>query len=387
MILFDANKFSTEIVLLKSVTTVLGGSIQIVDEEKTINKKEILKRITVPLAVARSFIQKCRKVTKYMKPTLVCLVRYDDMIVSMERHPLSSLGKMIEDTPSGPKEWTPTCITLMNSYLIPVTLHGTKQWYFDGRYVYSFDNDNINQTLAGSTYLTSNGQFRQVEVQAMDLQEISNQSKLAPIKRHCLAFVASNGQFAVSPPIWKNLAQVGFGKLKKIQSDDEDLPVGYIVPPLSFDRIDTELSVNLNFALAAGDKIGRTFGYDHVEPLQLARLMIELNTVNLPNVPMQVKATYDINMKFTHILAWLLGLINQADTLTTYIAMRSLLKQLTQKGIYKKNVFFAGNVFRENRTIDDVKLISLGDILDNSKTLTSIASMVNQQKGNQHGQF
>lgn len=381
MIHFDANKLTTEIVRLKAVTTILGGSIQIVDEDKTVGKKEILKRIEVPLAVARSFIQKSRKITKYLKPTLTCLVWYDDMVIAMERHPLSSLGVMVEETPDGPKPWVPSCVIIINSYLIPLTLRGSKRWYFDGRYVYSFANDDIPQTLASSTYLTSNGQFRQMDVQAMDMQEIAVQANIAPSNRHCLAFVASTGDYAVSPPIWKNLGQVGSTKLIK-GDDDENDDVVISAPPLSFDRIDNQLSVNLNFALAAGDKVGRTFGYDHVEPLQLARLMIELSTVNLPNVPKQVKATYDINMQFTHIVAWLLGLIKQTDSLKTYLAMRSLLKYLTSKGIYKKDAFVAENVFRGDQTVADVALKTLDDLLDSSAATNSIASMVAQQLKN-----
>jgi hypothetical protein len=125
----------------------------------------------------------------------------------------------------------------------------------------------------------------------------------------------------------------------------------------SFDDINSHLSVNLNFALKAGAEVGALFGYDAIQPLQLPRLMVELRTVNLPNIPNTVKSTYDIGVSFTHSLAWLLGMTRKADTLETLLVVRSLMKYLTQRGVFRNNVFQAARVFHINKTVDDVKLV------------------------------
>ena len=94
MIQFDITKLTTKIVRLKSVTTALGGSINIIDEEKSTDTKEELIRIEVPLSVARAFIMATNKVTKYLKPVYTALAMYDGIIVAMERHPLAGLGAL-----------------------------------------------------------------------------------------------------------------------------------------------------------------------------------------------------------------------------------------------------------------------------------------------------
>ena len=48
MIKFDINLLTTEIVYLKSITTALGGSISVIDQDKSTDKKEVLKRIDTP---------------------------------------------------------------------------------------------------------------------------------------------------------------------------------------------------------------------------------------------------------------------------------------------------------------------------------------------------
>jgi hypothetical protein len=111
--------------------------------------------------------------------------------------------------------------------------------------------------------------------------------------------------------------------------------------------------------------------------------MIELHTVNLPNIPKQVKATYDIGIQFTHTLAWLLGLSRKANTIDTYVMMRSLLKYLTTKGIFRNNTFDSKCIFVEGATINDVKLMDLDELMnDTDFTALSIREIIDQVKKN-----
>lgn len=369
MIKFDFNTLHVDVVRLKTITTSLGGSMTIVDEALSTEDKEVVKRVPVPMAIARDFIKRTHKVTKYLSPTIVAVVKYGNHIVAMERHPLSVLGELEEEGLFGKKQWTSVCETNMNNVVKPLIEDSSYEWFFDGRYAYSFQGSTVERAVGEADNLTSDGQFRKVAALTIDLQNLYT-NNLVPGMRSCMAFVTSSGDVAVSPPIWKNLSDIGSSKLDKGTTDDEDLDdeddsVEVTVNNrYTFDTVNSAFAVNLNFALKAGAEIGRTFGYEYVEPLQLPRLMIELHTVNLPGIPRAVKQTYDIGMPFTHALAWLLGMSRKADTLETYLMMRSLMKYLTKKGIFKADTFNADQVFHVGQTVEDVPVLTLAELMD-----------------------
>jgi hypothetical protein len=291
-------------------------------------------------------------------------------------------------------EWKPLCKMHIDAHIRPLVNRQDREWYFDGRYIFSFNNMDLNAVVRSGTYLTQDGQFRKILATTIDTQELQFRDKIEPEERSCLAFVASSGSYSISPPIWKNLSEVGGRQLDRLKSagilmEDEDDPeepdtagdAG--ADNFTFDKINEHLSVNLNFALAAGKEIGRTFGYEYVDPLQLPRLMIELHTVNLPNVPQEVKATYDIGIDFTHALAWLLGMSRKANTLETYVLMRSLLKYLTQKGIFRNSAFHAENVFIGGATVNDVPLKDLDTLIkDKDFTKLSLSAIIDAARAN-----
>lgn len=377
MIKFDPAELSYEVVLLKNITQALGGSIQIVDEEKTIGDKEVYQRVPVPLSVARAFIMKHQKVTKYLKPVLTAIVKYGDRVIAMERHPMGGMGERVSIGLDGePVMWTPYSQSNLDRFVLPTLYNSNRDWFFDGRYVYSFTNNDIEEVLHSGVSVTNDNKFRKVIATSIDLQELANADKLQPQERSCLAYVSDLGDIAISPPIWKDLESLGQTKM----ADDE----ASLVNLQSFDKIDEKMSVNLNFALKAGNEIGKMFGYEMVEPLQLPRLMIELHTVNLPNIPKQVKATYDIGLQFTHALAWLLGMSRKAQTLDTYVMMRSLMKYLTKKGIFHNSTFQASSVFQSEQTIENVPLLSLDELMDDDnftkQTLSAIMSQATTRK-------
>lgn len=367
MIKFDLNHLSVEIVRLKSITTALGGSISVIDEVKTTPAKEVYRRIPVPLATARAFIVATKKITKYLKPVYVALAWYDKMVISMERHPLAGLGTLMMDTINGPAPWVPNLQVHIQDIIKPI--QKSKQWYFDGRYMYSFENDCLDTMIRNATFLSSNGAFRKVVAQTIDLQCLHTKADLVIEDRGCISFVTAHGDSSISPPIWKNLEQIGAKQMaitvndaNDYDDDDDDDDKGVTITTnkaTPFDAIDSMMAVNLNFALKAGNEIGKLFGFDQVEPLQLARLMIELHTVNLPNIERSIKSTYNCGMLFTHALAWLLGFSRYANTLDTYLIMKSLLSYLTRKGIFRRNSFNPESVFMNNQSIDDLPLLSL----------------------------
>lgn len=358
MIAFDTALVTFDIVRLKTITTALGGSMSVIDEATSTDKKEVLKRIELPLAVARDFIQRHGKITRYLKPVYIGIARYGNLVISLERHPLSTFGELESESVDGTmRRWEPDMVTHFEQISKAIELSANK-WYFDGRYAYAFAQECLTETLNQGQKLTDDGQFRKIPTQTFDLNIMFSKNSLNISERSCLGFVSSRGAFGISPPIWKNLDDVGATQLTRANSsgmvdDDSGLAIG------KFDTINDTTSVNLNFALKAANEVGKVFGYEAVEPLQLSRLMIELCTVNLPNLPKEIKASYCVGMKFTHAIAWLMGLLRRSDTLETVIMVRSLLKYLTKRGIFRTNMFNSTAVFRAGKTVQDVTVIDV----------------------------
>jgi hypothetical protein len=303
---------------------------------------------------------------------------------------MGALEEVLED--GTVHRWRAACEVNLRSTVIPLLSSLNRTWYFDGRYAYALATNDPSAAIRSGTFLTRNGSFRKVIASCIDLQELSDVNKLTVCDRSCLAFVTSSGQYAISPPIWKNLSDVGGTALRKAaaaeSTEDEDDDEGTAPDAehpddqhvYNFDEIDRTLAVNLNFALAAGNEIGKLFGFEQIEPLQLDRLMIELHTTNLPNVPKQVKATYDTGLQFTHAMAWLIGMFRHTKTLDTLIMMRALMKYLTQKGVFRSSTFDAAHVFMEGKSQADVPVHKLDDLLHDDTTKVSIGALLNQAR-------
>ncbi len=381
MIKFDINKLRVETYWVKSLTTALGGAIRIVDEEHTTDEKEVYNRLPVPLAVVRAYKTK-HKTMKYIRPCLIAVTYYDDRAIALERHPQGCMGERIEKKLDGTwKEWYPQMKENINGMLRPLVCatpiwnEDTKKydprprhdWYFDGRYIFTFEQP-VETAVAKGEFLSTDGRFRCVQAQAIGLHKLSDREKLDPADRTCLAYVAENNKFAVSPPIWKDAKAVGQAKIKGTHTERDG---GRTTErDLNFDRVDQFCAVNLSFALKAARDLSHEFGFEAIEPLNLPALMIRLNTVNLPKISPAVKDTFDSGLKFTHALAWLLGFARRCECLDTYASIRSLLKYLTANGLYFKQAFDPKNIFKEGHNLETIPLISKKEALEKIDSLT-----------------
>lgn len=376
MIPFRIEELYVEHVYLKSCTTALGGSISVVDDARSTDDKEVYRRIKVPMAVVRKFVKVNQKVARYMKPALTAVTFYGKQAVALERHPYNRDGDgQVENLAGQLVDWISKSETNLDKLMMPLTLRG--DWYIDGTFVYSFTQSDINNAVD----LSDDGRFKSVNARAFKLADIHDADKMcSPEDRTCLSYTTKCGTSSMSPPIWKQLGDVG-GSAIGLSEDEETGnlsadAIGIMAGRGQFDKIDDLLSVNLAFALNAGKKVAGVFGYDSIEPLGLDDLMIQLRTVNLPRIAKEVKQTYDIGMPFTHAVAWLLGLTARTETLDTYIVLRSLLKYLTTKGIYRSSSFNPDSVYLPDQDIDSVQLLTMEEahltMLDRLKKLGAI---------------
>lgn len=380
LIKFDPELVTFQKVKVKRVTTALGGSVTVLDEAHFARTgKEIFHKIDCPVAVARAFGMK-HGMSAFLKPAETCLSFYDGRIISIELAPAHLKNErftqgLFEDS----REWLSQSEANFRVHIRKQLAEGV--WYFDGLYVYKFAKDNLLEAVADSKPLIADGSFRDVRCTAVNLSRLyagseslsekqkqkSAEDALAIEERSCLGFAL--GEISVvSPPIWKDLSNVHDRKMKGRDIDTTEDGVFDSAATLS--TMDDKLFVNLQFALTAGKEISQAFGYDKIAPLQFPKLMIQLRTVNLPAMVKEIKATHNIGMKFTHALAWLLGLLHTATGVDQMNAIRRMLKYLTTKGVYRAASMDEKNVRHEAViTTEAPPMMSFDDAILNLKTL------------------
>lgn len=336
---FDVSKVTFENVYIKRVSQALGGSVSILDVEhykKT--GEEVFHRVDIPLQIARMFKIKY-KVNSYLIPRLGQVMKYDGKVVAIERNADPS-RKIDVDT----MEWRSNMQDNFDS------LRFDGDWYFDGLYAYQFKKEPLELVQEGQ-HLEPSGRFRKVPVDSVYLSYL-NFNQPTKTTRYCVAFYVSDDIYSISAPIWLNLGEAG-------RTNDSEFDGGGSGSMLaSFDGADDTLGVNLNFALKAATVLSELFGYETIEPLQIPYLMVRLNTINLPNMPKEVKQRTDIGMPITSAFAWILGLLHKAETPEQFHGLRQLTKYLTTKGFFWKNKQGVAMYVKEDKIGTDVPLLS-----------------------------
>jgi len=353
MIEFDIAKFSIKNVYVKYVTKSRGGNMSILDTSNTGDKEKFI-RVSLPAHVAAGF-QRTHKINRFIKPVLCAACYYDNTIVALQLHPLGNLGKETHKTLFGTKHWVSNIEQNIDTKISEITSSGN--WFIDGSVIYRFaDEDTVD--------LSKDKKFQAHTVDAYRLTELTH-SKIKSSVRTCISYTTIEGKVTISPPIWKSMGTIGD---KKVDHLDEDDAMTLGIQEYQFDKVDKLLAVNLNFALNAATVITDHFGYESIEPLRLDDLMIQLKTVNLPRLDRSIKNTYDIGLKFTHAIAWVIGLSDREMPLESYAATRSILRYLTSRGIVHRTALNKDNVFLKGKDMNAVPMLNRKTLDDARET-------------------
>jgi len=345
MIKFDISKIEIKNVYLKLLTCSSGGTMRILDVANSTDEDEKFINMPIPTHVVNSFKQ--THMTKYIKPILTSVCYYDGTIIALQPHPNGNLGQEKVETLFGTRYWRSSITENVEGTLRKET--AMDDWYIDGCVAYRFDRKKK------PTNLTKDGKFQALEVTAYRLTDLAFRT-IDTAPRTCIAFIAANGQNIISPPVWRSLGTVGAKKMEDLGSDDDAIVLG--MDEHTFDKIDRVLAPNLNFALHASKVLIENFGYDAIEPLRLDDLMVNLKTVNLPKIDQSIKNTHEIGLKFTHAMAWLIGLGAREMTLQSSTALRSMLRYITTRGIVHKHALAKDSVFRKDMDMSSVGLMT-----------------------------
>ncbi len=361
MIQFDITKFEIKNVYVKYITKSRGGNMSILDTSNK-GKKEKFKTVPLPAHVAAGF-QRQHKMNRFIKPILCAACYYGKTIVALQLHPLGNLGKESHETLFGKQKWVSNIEHNINTKISSITAEG--KWFIDGSVIYRFTNEE-------TTDLTKDRKFQSLPVEAYRLTDFSK-VKVDKSVRACISYTTEDGDITISPPVWKSMGSIGNRKVDHLEDEDDGLGIGMYEH--QFDKVDSLLAVNLNFALNAATVITDHFGYESIEPLRLDNLMIALKTVNLPKIDRSIKNTYDIGLKFTHAIAWVIGLSDKDMPLESYAATRSILRYLTSRGIVHRSALNKDSVFHKNMDMESVPLLDRADLEEKRKDYMSITEI------------
>lgn len=368
MIRFDANKIKVAFVQLKTCTVALGGSISIVDEQETAKRgKEKLVRVQVPYSLARRFAK--THGSQFLRPVLVCIVSYDGMVMSLERHLNDDGNSVTNDFRDHAEKWSSYSERGLTRAVLPATANG--EWWCDGRYVYTFK-DTLAEVVRNGEKLTQDGKFRAIECSAFDMQDLSlsTSHNMQPSARFCVAFIRSDRKGSMTPPVWTNVPT------RRSGSD------------FAFDDIDANYAVNLSFVLKAGRDLADIYGYEILAPLDIPELMLQMNTVNLPRLPSHVKDVTACSLPFLHALAWLMGLMSRVQSIDSYTTIRGLLSHLLKGGLVTKKVLAPSSIYRGGVAVTP-QLVSIAAALNNASTMSvedkvaALTSTIGSQRAEQ----
>lgn len=323
LIKFDKDKLEYRKVKLKSINASNGYVV--LDNGK---------RLECTSSLVSTIYKNIYGMTSFTIPAEFCLMMYEGLVVSLEkaaineRYVITSNGDMVE--------WQPLMISRVDNVLAKCRVE--YEYYFDGSYIYTFG-DSIPYKLRFGRKMTDDGKFVSVDVSASNLSNVL--SDINPFgRRNCLGYIASNGSYAVTSPLWATLVNIGENNMKKATMEIKG-------GMTQFDKVDRNMIVSLQFAIYSGKMLSKVFGYHSLDFLQLPKLMIQLNTVNLPNVPVDIRNTFDIGIPFTQCMAHLLGLLRKCETLEEVCMMNKVIKYLSTKGIYSRKAISATHHTKE----------------------------------------
>jgi hypothetical protein len=323
LIKFDKDKLEYRKVKLKSINASNGYVV--LDNGK---------RLECTSSLVSTIYKNIYGMTSFTIPAEFCLMMYEGLVVSLEkaaineRYVITSDGDMVE--------WQPLMISRVDNVLAKCRVE--YEYYFDGSYIYTFG-DSIPYKLRFGRKMTDDGKFVSVDVSASNLSNVL--SDINPFgRRNCLGYIASNGSYAVTSPLWATLVNIGENNMKKATMEIKG-------GMTQFDKVDRNMIVSLQFAIYSGKMLSKVFGYHALDFLQLPKLMIQLNTVNLPNVPIDIRNTFDIGIPFTQCMAHLLGLLRKCETLEEVCMMNKIIKYLSTKGIYSRKAISATHHTKE----------------------------------------
>ncbi len=327
MFRFDPSLVSFEFVMLRRVFRGLNSSVTILEPN---TNKEIT--VPVPFTVANILVNRFSMTRRLIRAVPAAIMYYADHVIAIEQFVYDITSDNIRTMQDIERSaWVPAIKSIYYRYVEPLVTNQDHVWYFDGRYLYRYqDGSNIDTVLSEARMISSDGHFFGVKSITYDLNVIHTMEESQnPDVRECVGFSSHHTQY-ITPPLWVELNSGR--KAAAVMKDSES-------GSFLFDELDEQLGVNLSFALKAAKYLGQTYGIDYIAPFNLPEAIVQLNTANLMNLPTSVKRTYDIGIPYSHMTSWLMGIMHSETQFTNFVELCNLQRQLITHGTFFKEIF------------------------------------------------
>lgn len=272
------------------------------------------RKVPLPSSIARRLSQKVNKVSRFTVDFPCCVATLDGRVVSVDVPTAVEFANWRET-----KEWK----SPIEKNIEVVKKLNKDDWMFDGQYAYRFDGP-INE-IHGSN-------FGFQPVRAYNLYKMDVPMTLDEIALSCLAYKMDTiGNWQMTCPVTR--ASGGFlqltGDVDTFNAGDQFVDNAVAS---SLTLMDNTHIVNIKFVNYAAKRITDCFGFESIEPLGLAHLMIEHQTMSIVSLPQSVQQTSPAPFKFTQGVAWLIGLFGRVENLDQLMTMKATMKMLLTKG-------------------------------------------------------
>jgi hypothetical protein len=294
-----------------------------------------LHKATLPSAVGRTLYMNANKISNFV-------VGYPTDLLWLGENVVCAIGpnkQEVTHATSDPSYTWKSQIALNLARMQDKMRTWSSDRYFDGQYVYQFTGD--PQSVSGN--------FGYRTADTFNLYH-AFKTNFEPKIRAGFAY-KSGGQWTVTPPA---TAVSGDGRIQLL-GDVEDLTTQNAAVYNTFDGIDAARFINLCFINFAARKLTNQFEYTAIEPLGIPLLMIEHKTFNLGGITRAVQQVTPAPLKYTHALAWLIGLHAESDTLAKVEVLKQCIKMLLTKGCTRTVV--------EKNDDGTVNTVSKGDLV------------------------
>lgn len=340
MLSFDAESLEVKLMHVKFCTTGKGGYIITVENGTETNHP-------INPTMARNFSKTYNGQTKFLNPVLAAVTFYEDVIVAIE-----SMAEL-QVIDGQPIPWNSFSSVARLKREIIASPH---KFFFDGEFLYAF-----HKGIKSIRNLNKSGNLFAICVVAYKLSKLNQVTGTYETERYCVGFRAGK-DVGITGPNWSSYELLI--KSDKSKSTTTKFPM---------DSMDANMGVNINFALKASNIISDIFGFEAIEPLNLHELMINLRCVNLPNIPQHAKMTYDIGMKVSHALAWMVGLLKKTDNIHDIMNLNNLITFLFTWGTYSKEMIEDKNVYKKEESKTNIPLLELDDAMKTEVSHMDIA--------------
>ena len=250
------------------------------------------------------------KLPYFEKGKKVGILSYKGKIIDLEAGPTKGFDKEYYES------WRPLMMEQIGA--LEAVVGNGEGWRTDGNFIYNFSKD---AKMREKSFPFSHYEIRCINLTKLKLAAFIGTTGVIYTYRQIFTFDI-DGQRIFSPTIGAT------DDLKKSFRDFES--------SFSLDAMNEHCYVNLDAILKLARIIGKNYGYEKNEYLQIPRLMLKYKTINIAQLPKPIKKTTPSPLSVYSLMAWLLGFVSKENDIYKLQQLQKGFVTLLSKGLVMK---------------------------------------------------